>query len=1378
MRHRGRPILVALLSTAMAAAAFAQEDRPPVKPEELEGKSLPLRTALYHDPTLGAPLDRLLEIYRSANRVPDLVEIYRQHVAQYPTDAGAVTVYARLLEATNDANAGAVLREAARRFADNAYLQFLLSDHLATAQEAGALDALDRAITLETLPERKRLWIDKLLPLAAAEGRPELARKHLEALAASGRTAQEKLEVARKQITGKFHEAALATLAAAAAMQPGAETGVEIELAAASAEIGLQRTDAAAARLDRLLARLAPDYWRRTEILHRRTALVKTDAEREKMLAAARERLKKAPGDESAALEVAQLLAAFEFRREALDVLLAAEKQSPGSEKLERAALELFDLLRDERGRESFLATMQKAAPDRLDIALARTRSLFLLGRREEAIALFDQSAPKMDASTRLTQTLELARFLRKSAQSGDAATIFERALALAPERLDVRRELAETWLALGQKDKASRAFTGTLPEGAETESVLDVVQFLLQQGLIEQAGAILTERLAKDPQNFDLRTAQVQLAGRSANYEGGVKLIAELRALSDTTARYRRWLETALAFHELFETSGTFLAEEQARVMAGGDWSGANLERRLAFADAAIENGQKAETRAMLDQALAGDLPTAVRIELRRRQLTLEENDPSQAAAVEEQLKALLKDDPSNAGEYRIRLALLDFRAQRYDEARSVLGGDPGRDPLADFDFQKITSAPLLNGLLAILPQIGIQGALPLLERLTALDPSNRGAWEQWVSALALSGDEDRLRTALRRLLTGIDKMPLSEETRAALRAQLFSSYWRSLNGLLNEADTDPSRLVEALPLLDAVGRLADCRQEWLWINWTRAYTLDLLGRLAARDEVIREIERVAAAPPGKESPDVIAFPDGLLVGIAEARAILTRQRTADPAVPGPAGPRENLRVHWAFETDGRSPVDRIIPLDAGHLLITDLSGMLYSVEKSSGKLAWSRAGGRPLSPTADASNGGYYLRYFAASHSQPVCAADRIYLPVGEAIECWSAKDGGLIWRSGALNARGSLHPRLLVDGGRLLVCDPARLAISALDPANGKLLWQRDYGPEQVGAPLTDLNAGVSFSRGRILLYGAGTVIVDAKSGDLQWRFDPRKVQSFPITISAPSALATGAAGGGVPFVGGGRYFGGRFGGRFGGMGSYPMNWINYQDLREARARGFVPQPGQQLSIAGAATAWSSAQQDQGQPRLGALFGDELLLSSPNGLTLLNLDRPFHTPTVGANGAVIGLTSHHAWLLAPPNVTAVNFDSGKTTTINLGTEAPDGAAVNSLIAGAGYLQAATDGLVIYVSGPRGVSLYHARTGAKLATMPWPKNLAPEGNPSGGRQYVQPVANGFFRQDQNGGATFEPLTATLLDGTFYTTVEPTRVVAIDARTETEVAP
>jgi hypothetical protein len=236
---------------------------------------------------------------------------------------------------------------------------------------------------------------------------------------------------------------------------------------------------------------------------------------------------------------------------------------------------------------------------------------------------------------------------------------------------------------------------------------------------------------------------------------------------------------------------------------------------------------------------------------------------------------------------------------------------------------------------------------------------------------------------------------------------------------------------------------------------------------------------------------------------------------------------------------------------------------------------------------------------------------------------------------------------------------------------------------------------------------------------------------------------------------------------------------MNWINYQQIRDAQGRGFVPQPGQQLSIASAATAWSSAQKEQGQTRLGALCGDELLLSEPHGLTLLNLNRPFHSPTIGANGALMGLTSHRAWLLVPPNVTAVNFDSGKATNINLDAGASnDGAANNSLITGAGYLQAATDGLLIYVSGPRGVSLYHARTGEKLATMPWPKDLAPEVDATGGRQYVQPVANGFFRQDQNGGATFEPLTATLLDGTFYTTVEPARVVAIDSRAEAEGAP
>ena len=114
--------------------------------QELLTKSLPLRTALHHDPTLAAPLDRLVTLYRSAGRVDELLGMYRAHVAHYPADPGGRTVLIRLLVATGDPAASDSARAAAAQFPQNAFLQHVLYEILQQRRDPRALDHLDRAI--------------------------------------------------------------------------------------------------------------------------------------------------------------------------------------------------------------------------------------------------------------------------------------------------------------------------------------------------------------------------------------------------------------------------------------------------------------------------------------------------------------------------------------------------------------------------------------------------------------------------------------------------------------------------------------------------------------------------------------------------------------------------------------------------------------------------------------------------------------------------------------------------------------------------------------------------------------------------------------------------------------------------------------------------------------------------------------------------------------------------------------------------------------------------------------------------------------------------------------------------------------------------------
>ena len=1390
-----RWLLAVLLSSfviLVSSFLHAAED-PPKSPDDLTAKSLPLRTALFHDPTLAPPFDRLLALHREAGRAKELVDLYRQHVAQYPADIGALTILVRLLAATDDPESGTIAARAAAKNPDSAFLQFLHFESLQKSHETGALDALDRAIAKETLPSRKRAWIEQLLPLATADGRPELARSHLEALATQSATAEEKVEVARKMIAQKLEAAALTTLEAAAALAPAAETGVEIDLAAASAELGLDKPDAAAARLDRLLAKLAADYWRRPEILHRRTALVKTDAEREAMLATARARWKAAPGDESAALEVAQLLAAFEFRREALDILLDAARRIPGSEKIEKTALELFDRLRDERGRETFLAERQRTSPEREDLVLARARSLFLLNRRGEALMLFDAAAKKFTPAVRLTQTLELARFLRRNALHTDAAELFQRATVLAPARLDVRRELAETWLANGEKQKARAVFAAPLADDIETENLLDVIQFLLKQDLTAEAQAALAAKVAREPDNFDLRIMQLTMAARLADQGGGAKLIEQTRALADTDARHRRWLEAAVAFHEVFETEGEFVAAQQKQITDDpASWTREKLDRTLAFVEVASGHGAKAEAAAMIEAALAKQPAPELRTELRRRQLALIESDPVKTAGVEAQLKALIADDPARADEYRIRLALHFSKEKRGDQAAQILSGGNRNDMFAAIDLKKVGDAALLGGLETILREFGNSATMQLaiLERLTTLEPGNRGAWERWLSALAASGDEDRLRASLRRLLAGIGKIEFGDETHRLLEDHLLASHWRSMHRLLHDAEENDARLAEVLPLLDAVDRFAKDREQWLWIAWTRAYTLNRLGRHEARDAAIREFERVAVlAPPPKPKPanetddatqndappaDGIAFPDGLVIGTREAHALLTATPAKIAARPATtaAGPRGALRVRWAFDTDRMASITKVLPMDGGRVLVLDNAGRLYSLDAVSGKLLWSREGARPAQPVPD--ENGNFRSTPIASPAAPVADGARIFLPAANGIECWSADDGRLLWRAPSLrggSAKAAVHPSLFIHAGRLIVCDPAIASVAALDPATGKQIWQRDYPKRAGSSPMSAMSMGASLSNGRVLFYGAGTCIVNADDGALLWSFDASRVREFPIALSEKTATPTPQT---MPSGFPGRrsfrssYSG--FSGRYGGTNPQQMLQLDYLALAQLRGgNAYAMQAGAQFALTHSAASWADGNENSGQMRLGVLAGERMLLMDGGNLRTVRLDVPFGGGTQQANGIFIGIAGHRACLMNASALTLCEVDSNGITSIPI-SESVDAVVPRAPVVAAPIpVQAAVDGLLIHVSGPDGIATYHARTGERVQKSPWPANVAPPPQPAPVNRQMNYFSQGRYGYDPNGNmTTIEAITATVRDGVLFTPVSASRLVAL----------
>ena len=806
-----------------------------------------------------------------------------------------------------------------------------------------------------------------------------------------------------------------------------------------------------------------------------------------------------------------------------------------------------------------------------------------------------------------------------------------------------------------------------------------------------------------------------------------------------------------------------------------------------LSFLEVAAAHGGKAEAAAMIEEALAKQPEMEIRTELRRRQLGLIENDPVKSTEFEAQLKALINEDPARADEYRIRLALQYAREKRTDQAALILRGGNRNEPLGAIDLNKIADAALLTGLEGILRESGSgpKNHVAILERLIALEPGNRGAWARWISELAASSDEDRLRTALRRLLAGVGKLEFGTETRQLMEHHLLASYWRSLHRLLRDAEENQARLAESLPLLDAADRLAKNHDEWLWLAWTRAYALNRLGRHEARDSTIREFDRIAAlaplpkpkvanAPgdvPEDDAPreDSITFPDGLVIGIREAHVLLTASPTKviPRANEDSAGPRGALRVRWAFDTERSAAITKILPMENGRVVVLDGAGRVYSIDGMNGKLLWSREGPRPARPMPD-ENGNYGGGAIIQSLAVPVADGARIFLPSENGIECWSADDGRVLWRALSLRGTGTkatVHPILFIHAGHLLVCDAATASLSALDLATGKLIWHREYQTAAATTQMNPLNTGASLSNGRLLFYGHGAFIVNADDGALLWSFDAKRVREFPIALSDPLAASTPQI-----VVGG---FNGRRSSRssrgFGGSSQTQSLQVDY--LQNANFRGpnsYGMPMGTQFRLTNAAATWASGDPNSGQGRLGILDGDRMMLLNGSTLNTVRLDLPFGGGFRNANGTFVGISGHRVCMLNNDMLQLCDTESSAVSNIQISEPQTEGTPNAPRQAAPISVQAAMDGPLIHVSGPDGIATYHARTGNRIQRSPWPANVAPPPQPASayGAQYFP---QGWYTHDPNRRAgAIETLTATVRDGVLYTPVTASRLVAL----------
>jgi len=1366
--------------------------------ERFDKQSLALRTALHYDPSLETPLDRLVSLYEEAGRREELVTLYHTHTTQYPDDVGASVVYIRVLQHLKRGESTAVARLAVERHPDNALLAYLLSRELDQRHEKGVLELLGRAVDLETDAARRGHWLEELLEKAATEGDVEIAREHLVAesarLAGSGSAlvalAKKALEVRFEGgDSRRFAEVALGAIGDAQAAGLSPEEGVEAVLVAASAEAFMGRHTEAASRLETLLGKVAPDYWRRPEIVMRRVNLVGADAAREAMLKAARSAYEANPENEAAALELAELLEAAALRRDALDVLLEAAGRIPYSGRLEKRAIAALDRVGDERRAAAFLAQRLEKNPGRQDLAYRHVKALYASGDTVGARAELDRLLEQMGEGDRLDQVLDIARYLRRMGMTPEAVKMFARVVAARPERLDIRRELAETHLANGERDEARLLLTGGVGEDAETENFIDLVQFMVGEGFLGEARGALVARLVDSPHNFDLHLLLIDTLSRRGERGEGERLIEEARALTESPERYVRWLNAAASFHEVFDDADAFFEIEDGRFsgdLAG--WETSDLAKFLTFCEVAKQNRRDDAVVASLRERLGEEgLPDEMKVGLRRLLVGVLENDADNFGEVFSQLERLEKEDPQGAPTYRLKMARIHYTAERPDLAKPLL---------KSVSPAEVQDSRVLAGMPTIYLEYGlVERASAVLERLVELEPGTLSHWEQWIALQGVLGREDDLRRSLRKLLAGVGGQHLSAKTSEGLRENLSASYWRSISRLLTGGGERD--MVDVLALLDDVERASGVAGVSLWTLWTRAYVLGKLGRDKAKVEALDFLKDEVAARGGGggETGGRISFPDGLVLSLSGADDFLEGDSLTQLQNPdrGETGPVDGLSLDWVFETTGGAKVTQILVPGGGDVFVGDELGRVARIEGRSGKLVWQ------IHPSAE-SSGGEKFRIGTSKVDQQRSAAKRkltwfrvprrsrtgagvplsvprrivadggqhLFIPVGNSVECRDASKGNLVWRARvgeplplpAPSSKGRQvsaplgRVSLFVDGTRVIAYSPAAAVVAGFLAGNGKLLWEVDLFNADDPTPPPALSSGAAYSNGLLFVYGTRSLVLETGRGKVLWTFDAGGAGEFPPQLELAQAD------------------GGKDGDPFGAIGviTDPLS-LNYHRLSQVNGRQLNRLFSGRGRLVPPAVLWTDYFGDHGTI-LAGFVGRKLLLMGGRNVVALSMELPLGGMRFDVSGTYAGGRGSKAVMLerGGHSLRVLNVARGTERRVDLAQIHGGGAP--------GHVDVAVGSGRIYAVGEKGVLCSNAHSGARLFFEPWPEELAGADGKTGTPLPVEKSTLKYFWQgvasESTGwGGLCVPMRSAVAGGRLFAVVPPGRLAAFSNRND-----
>ena len=1339
--------------------------------EKFTEGSLQYRTALHYDSMLGQPLEALVKLYDEAERIEELVGLYRSHVEQYPDDAGAKVVLIRILKESERPGVGELIASSVPLHPEFAPLQYLLFQLLEEKGDERAVEALSRAIDLEANSARRAEWLEELLQLSDGETARALAETQLGKLVATeGYSGDDLLALAGLMQRYQFWELSGSALKKAKDAGLSAEQELEADLLTARFEAETGDRESAGKTLDEVLKRLSPDHWKRREIVATRIGVVATEEERAAIL----ERFQKAaaenPESEAAILDYVDILIASDRQSEAARFLVDASLRLPKSGEVAVRTLEVLEDSKDYRALEEFLEARLELAPERSDLRFRLVKVRYALGEDAEAEQDFKAVVAGLEAAAVSDRILELQRFLRSIDRIDAAGVYLEHYVRDNPGRLDVARELGEIYIALDRQPAIEVMVSQLQAPEAPVEEVVDFVEFLMAEEFYAAARKTLDASLKENESNFELGLLQIQVLGELGDAEAASRRILRYREMTDSPERYAKWLEAAVDANEQLGSLDRFFDNEQNRFSFGeGNWEEDKVEKFVLLCEMGKQRllGSRVAD-AVRNQLSSGTFDSELKIRLRRFLVGVLENNPASGAEVEEQLKLLASEDPGNRAEYDLRRALLYYRTQRIDLAESLLGG---------LNLSSVTSAPLVQEAAGVLIEFGFfkeaESALAALNRLT---PEDVFSWEKRLTLLAAMGREGDFRSVIRDLREEGSGLRLREDSRILVRRHLVASYWRSIAGLI--ATGNPRRFEEALPLLGAVDRETERPQDSAWAEWGRAIILKGLGRNEESSEAMARLE--ALAKTGEA--DAITFPDGLVLSLTGAKSLLGL--VPNPGANPVSGKADRFlgptRVRWAFEADAGATVEQVAQTGSV-VLVRDDRGMVYAVDHDSGKLLW-RKGIRAESRTAASRSMGPFwgMNHLPASFEAGTeiaqakqvgsltVGSDQLYVVEENEIVAYRAGDGMVAWKSPleipeerngaetASTSRGANTGTILQSDGSIVAAfRPETGYVTVFSGKTGKKLWQKTVGGE--GAPgdrVYSLNSGLSLEGGLLFLYGWETSIHLAETGERVWTFSSEDSLSFPLTLrkyrneeveGAPVDTAGEVAANAVAPT-----------------RAVLIDFLD-RDLSAFRIGNSLPN---RSSLVGPAVHWARARLRDGSGAMGVLQSGYLWLMRDGEVRRVSFRLPVASRSLPGTGAYLGTVQNHLWLLEEGRLHHLDFNVGRAHVLDISDIGSEGHRI------------AREGNQFLISGETGFKVVNALTGRSLGTALWPEELQEyiQLHGLGKRGESREAWQGWIPQDDQPGPKYcYPVRDLILEDAFLTRFGSNSVVCLEEQPATE---